>query len=104
PQKPITLMDDDSLQKGDIVVMPEGLRIFAGMPGSRHSPEDFKKPSEVKSLSKAERKALAGMDSRASFPESKEGVVTGRSAIDQKLSPGALITDPMGRTIRYVGP
>ncbi|HET6378229.1 MAG TPA: hypothetical protein VFG05_07980 [Methylocella sp.] len=104
PQKPVTLLDDDSLRKGDIVVMPEGLRIFAGVPGSRHSPEDFKKPSEVKSLSKPERKALAGMDPRASFPESKEGLVTGRSATDQKLSPGEVITDPRGRMVRYVGP
>jgi hypothetical protein len=104
PQKPVTLMDDDSLRKGDIVVMPEGLRIFAGMPGSRHSLGDFKKPSEVKSLSKAERKALAGMDPRASFHESNEGLVSGRSATDQKFSPGEVITDPRGRTIRYVGP
>ena len=59
PLGPTDLMDDDSLRRGDAVVTPSGIRIFIGSSGSHHAPEDFRKLSEIKGLSKVERKALA---------------------------------------------
>lgn len=104
PQGPVDLMDDDSLRKGDAVMTPSGIRIFVGYSGTRHAPDDFRKPSEIKRLSKLERKALAAIDALGSPGDGKAGMAAGRSAADPNVSTGKTITDPRGRTIRYVGP
>jgi hypothetical protein len=105
PQGPVDLMDDESLRKGDAVMTPNGIRIFVGYSGSsHHAPEDFRIPSEVKGLSKRERKAFAGLDAQGSGTGVTSGAVSGRSAIQRDVSVGQKITDSNGRTIRYVGP
>ncbi|MCI0598936.1 MAG: hypothetical protein L0Y60_05360 [Beijerinckiaceae bacterium] len=104
PDRPVDLMEDSSLLKGDAVVTPAGVRIFVGYSGDHHEPEDFRKPAEIKGLSKAERKALAALDAQASVSGGARGIVTGRSAAGRNLSAGELITDARGRMIRYVGP
>ena len=104
PVPPTDLMDDDSLRPGDAVVTPTGIRIFIGSSGSHHAPEDFRKPSEIKGLSKVERKALAALDAQGSGTDGKPGMATGRSASERKLVFGETIIDPQGRSIRYVGP
>jgi hypothetical protein len=63
PQKPVDLMEDESLRKGDAVMTPAGIRIFIGHSGDHHTPNDFKEPSEVKGLSKRQRKVTALGDS-----------------------------------------
>jgi hypothetical protein len=97
-------MEDDSLRKGDAVMMPGGIRVFIGYRGGHHSLEDFKLPSEVKWLSKRERKGLAALDAQGLGVTGVSGAVTGRSVTGGNLAAGEKITDARGRTIRYVGP
>jgi hypothetical protein len=104
PLAPTDLMDDESLRRGDAVMTPNGIRVFIGSPGSHHDPEDFRKPSEIKGLSKVERKALAALDAQGSGTGGKPGMASGRSASELKLVFGETIIDPQGRSIRYVGP
>ncbi len=101
---PTDLMDDDSLRPGDAVMTPTGMRIFIGSSASHHAPEDFRKPFEIKGLSKVERKALAALDAQGSGTDGKPSMATGRSASERKLVFGETIIDPQGRSIRYVGP
>jgi hypothetical protein len=104
PVPPTDLMDDDSLRRGDAVMTPTGIRVFIGDSGDHHAPEDFRKPSEIKGLSKVERKALAALDAQGSGTDGKPGLATGRSASEHKLVFGETIIDRQGRSIRYVGP
>ncbi|MCI0598085.1 MAG: hypothetical protein L0Y50_05910 [Beijerinckiaceae bacterium] len=104
PLAPINLMEDGSLRKGDAVMTAAGIRVFVGYSGDHHEPEDFRKPIEIKRLSKVERKALAALDAQDSATGSMRAIVTGRSAAGRKLTVGEVITDAKGRTIRYVGP
>jgi hypothetical protein len=101
---PVDLMEDESLRKGDAVMMPGGIRIFVGYPGSPHTPEDFRKPADVNGLSKRERKAFAGLDAQDTDSAGKSVMTSGRSAQQLKEGVGKTITDPKGRLIRYVGP
>lgn len=104
PQGPTDLMQDDSLRKGDAVMTPTGIRIFAGHSGDRHEPEDFRKLSEIKGIPKRERSALAALDAQGSGIDGKPGMASGRSESELTPAPGETITDPQGRAIRYVGP
>ena len=97
-------MEDDSLRKGDVVMTKAGIRVFIGYSGDHHDPEDFRKPSEVKGLSKNERKALAALDTETSAAGVTGGIVTGRSATERGIAAGEMITDAKGRAIRFVGP
>ncbi len=104
PQAPVDLMDDDSLRPGDAVMTASGIRIFTGDSGTPHEPRDFRKLSEIKGVSKRERKALAALDAQGSGPDGESDMATGRSASELKLVFGETIIDPQGRSIRYVGP
>jgi len=104
PQGPADLMEDESLRKGDAVMTPAGVRVFVGYSSDHYGPEDFKRPSEIKGLSRTERKALAVLDTQSSVSTGTRGILTGRSATGRKLTEGEVITDPKGRTVRYVGP
>ncbi len=77
-----------------------------GSSGGHHQPEDFRKISEIKKLSQRERHALAVLDTPNANPGgAKDGaasMATGRSVSEVTI--GETITDPNGRTIRYVGP
>lgn len=97
-------MEDESLRRGDAVMTEAGIRIFVGHSGDSHGPEDFRRPSEVRGLSKVERKALAALDTDGSATEITAGAVTGRSAAERKITHGEMITDAKGRAVRYVGP
>lgn len=103
-QEPVDIMEDDSLRKGDVVMTKAGIRVFIGYSGDHHDPEDFRKPSEVKGLSKNERKALAALDTQTSASGVTSGIVTGRSATEGGIAAGEMITDAKGRAIRFVGP
>jgi hypothetical protein len=110
PQEQTDIMDDDSLRRGDAVMTQAGIRVFVGYSSDHHRPEDFQKISEIKKLSQRARSALAALDAPRPKPSGQtageHGVVTGRSATENenKVSVGETITDPNGRTIRYVGP
>lgn len=102
------LMDDASLRDGDAVVTPRGIRIFTGASGAHHGPEDFASLSEIKGLPGPKRSALAEIDAtylaRGPAPARKPESATGRSAVGPRVEAGTMLTDPKGRTIRYVGP
>jgi hypothetical protein len=108
PQAPIDIMDDDSLQHGDAVMTQAGIRIFVGDSSDHHQPEEFRKISEIKKLSQRERKALAALDAPGANPggqtAGQSDMVTGRSATEHNVTAGETITDPNGRTVRFVGP
>lgn len=104
PQEPVDIMADKSLRKGDAVMTHSGIRIFVGQSGDRHEPEDFKKPAEVKGLSKSARRALASLEPGNSAFSVSPSIVTGRSITGRAIAAGEMITDAKGRTIRYVGP
>jgi hypothetical protein len=53
------LLADETLRPGDIVVFPDGIRVFKGKRGSRHQLGDFVRPSETKRLAASDRKLLA---------------------------------------------
>ena len=48
------LLRDDTLQAGDIVMFPDGPRVFVGSPGGKHTIHDF-----VAAAKKLSRSALA---------------------------------------------
>ena len=108
PDGPIDLMDDESLKHGDAVMTQAGIRIFMGASGGHHQPEDFRKISEIKKLSQRERRALAVLDASNANPggprDGAPSMATGRSVSESNVTVGETITDPNGRTIRYVGP
>jgi hypothetical protein len=108
PLGPIDIMDDDSLKHGDAVMTQAGIRIFVGYSSSHHEPEDFRRISDIKKLSRRERSALAALDTQGlnsgEQKRAEAGIVTGRSATERKITVGETITDSNGRTIRYVGP
>ena len=54
------LLADSTLRSGDLVMFPDGLRVFTGSPGSQHKLADFKPLAQAaKSLPRATRKLVA---------------------------------------------
>lgn len=104
PPAPADLMDDDSLRPGDAVMTASGIRIFVGASGAPHSPKDFRKPSDIRGVSKRERKALAALDAQGSIVDSNPEMARGRSASELKAVFGKTFIDARGRSVRYVGP
>jgi hypothetical protein len=50
------LLADGTLRRGDLVMFPDGLRVFTGTPGGRHKLTDFKPVSKAgKAVSRATR-------------------------------------------------
>ncbi len=54
-------MTDPTLVPGDIVIFPDGPRVFQGEPSRRHATTDFVPFGEAKGLSKADRKYLTAL-------------------------------------------
>jgi hypothetical protein len=57
----LALMTDPTLVPGDIVIFPDGPRVFQGEPGKRHAATDFVPFGKAKGLSKADRKYLTAL-------------------------------------------
>jgi hypothetical protein len=57
----LALMADPTLVPGDIVIFPDGPRVFQGKPSKRHAASDFVPFGEAKGLSKADRKYLTAL-------------------------------------------
>lgn len=54
-------MKDETLRKGDIVVLGTGARVFTGRSSTHHAMSDFEPVQRAASVSKPTRKLLAGM-------------------------------------------
>jgi hypothetical protein len=61
PNPLVTLLSDPTLRPGDIVMFPDGPRVFRGHRGAQHASADFVKVSAAKEVPKSTRKALAAM-------------------------------------------
>ena len=62
PSNPhLALMTDRTLRAGDIVMFPDGPRVFQGEPGDRHALADFVPFAKAKGLTKADRKYLTAL-------------------------------------------
>jgi hypothetical protein len=55
------LLADKTLRPGDIVVFPDGPRLFKGQPGGRHALSDFVKIASAKGLPQPARKIVSAM-------------------------------------------
>jgi hypothetical protein len=55
------LLADKTLRPGDIVVFPDGPRLFKGRPGGRHALSDFVKIASAKGLPQPARKIVSAM-------------------------------------------
>ena len=55
------LLADKTLRPGDIVVFPDGPRVFRGEPGERHALKDFVKIANPKTLPPEARKVVTAM-------------------------------------------
>jgi len=54
------LLAGSTLQPGDLVMFPDGLRVFTGKPGGQHKLADFKPLSQAgKALPRSMRKLIA---------------------------------------------
>lgn len=96
-QKPTDLMSDKTLRVGDAVMMKDGLHIYKGGYGAKHSADQFVALDRSRQISSTEREKLAALDVTQS-----SGVIEHRSSTD--VVPGFKITDARGNSIRYVGP
>jgi hypothetical protein len=74
------LLADETLRSGDMVVFPDGLRVFRGHPGNRHKLADFVKLGDTKRLASSERKLLARIVVGQNAAWSMEGVQASKVA------------------------
>ena len=62
PSNPhLALMTDPTLRPGDIVMFPDGPRVFEGQAGKRHAMSDFVPFAKAKGLTKTDRKYLTAL-------------------------------------------
>jgi hypothetical protein len=61
PNPLATLLRDPTLRKGDIVMFPDGPRVFTGDHGTRHAMADFVSASRSTTVAKSTRKVLASL-------------------------------------------
>jgi hypothetical protein len=72
------LLVDSSLHPGDMVMFPDGLRVFTGKRGGQHTLADFKPLSQAgKALSREVRKSVAHLLPSENPAWSTDGVKSG---------------------------
>jgi len=79
------LMADSTLRRGDIVVFPDGPRVFIGDQGSRHSLPDFRPASQAgKVVPASTRKLLAKVEPATNAAWSTDTLNSGKLAANAK--------------------
>jgi len=79
------LMADNTLRRGDIVVFPDGPRVFIGDQGSRHSLSDFRPASQAgKVVPASTRKLLAKLEPATNAAWSTDTLNSGKLAANAK--------------------
>jgi hypothetical protein len=77
------LLADSTLRSGDLVMFPDGLRVFTGRVGSQHSMADFKPLAQAgKHLSRATRKLVAHLVPSENPAWSMDGVQSANKLAD----------------------
>jgi hypothetical protein len=61
PNPLATLLNDPTLRNGDIVMFPDGPRVFRGAPGTRHAMAAFVQVSRAKDMAASTRKTVAAL-------------------------------------------
>jgi hypothetical protein len=74
------LLADETLRPGDLVMFPDGLRVFRGQVGGRHRLSDFAKLGDPNRMASWERKLLARVAVGENAAWSFEGVQPSRTA------------------------
>ena len=108
-QRTTDLWHDKSLRVGDAVMMKDGVHIYLGSDGARHSAKDFVAIDNVDNVPKKEYAALTAMDTTRNDPlktgAAPDTLASGRSAaVGVPVTKGYKITDARGNSVRYVGP
>ncbi|MFM9735939.1 hypothetical protein, partial [Streptomyces niveiscabiei] len=62
------LMNDPSLRRGDIVVFPDGPRVFTGRSGSRRSTRDFEELDQSRLVASKTRKSILAATRSVAHP------------------------------------
>ena len=62
------LLADGTFRPGDMVVFPDGVRVFRGKPGSRHQLPDFVKLTDTKRMASSDRKLWRVSSSARTLP------------------------------------
>jgi len=101
------LLRDHTLRYGDIVMFPDGPRVFKGQPGDWHDVRDFVALSGSKELSPAGRKVLAmpvGHNDAWSYDINTRTAKVARRAADVETtgSTGKTVTVRAGRDVRVI--
>jgi hypothetical protein len=91
------LLRDPTLRHGDIVMFPNGPRVFRGEPGSRHSPNDFAPLAAARDMAPSIRKIVLAMPVGENGAWSAQ-TVDGRGRIAQRL-PNVDVTGSLGKTV-----
>ena len=77
------LMADSTLRSGDLVMFPDGVRVFTGRVGSQHTVADFKPLAQAgKHLSRATRKLVAHLLPSENPAWSMDSVKSGNKLAD----------------------
>ena len=80
------LLADSTLRPGDMVMFPDGLRVFTGKPGEKHKLSDFDPVSQAgKAVTSSSRKLVAGLRPGTNTAWSTDAVKSGgKLAINTK--------------------
>jgi hypothetical protein len=96
------LLRDPTLRYGDIVMFPNGPRVFRGEPGSRHSLNDFAALSASRDIAPSTRKLLLAMPVGENGAWSSH-VADGRGRVAQRTPSGRMAdvdaTGSIGKTV-----
>jgi len=80
-----TLLNDSTLRYGDVVMFPDGPRVFRGASAGRHRVEDFVRVARSGEVASASRKTLLAMRPGQNDAWSAD-VVTGRGQMARRIS------------------
>ena len=100
------LLKDFTLRKGDGVMTPRGIRLFAGAQHWPYKRNDFLSLADTRDLSGSDRGALAAIERvvRGQRQVVKASLATPAPALRTAAKTNATTLDANGNTIRIVGP
>ena len=113
PQGPIqdpvaALLNDATLRRGDVVVLPDGPRVFKGKASTPHRLSDFEDVRRTKLVGAKTRRQLTAMPIRSPAPRIQVETETAERLPDKpEGEPGQKVADQVtvtGSVPRHVGP
>lgn len=82
------LLDDDTLRPGDVVALPDGLKVFTGVEGAPHSAKDFVSLAARPGLLGSNLRGLMALDriSRASLKDGRPPAVAATASFRETVA------------------